>query len=182
MKSLQITIIFSILAIATFGQQSVLKQHGIRTVTSKITNPNKPEKCFTLTQKLDKKGNLIEEIKVDIEGKIIEHNLMIYEKNKKTTFRLDPEGNKVSYETTIKNKEGKTVETISENYLKQRKETRKYIFDKWGKLVEEEWLNTQNQIERTKKYFYDSEGMLIKQISLDSSGQIIFQREISYVK
>lgn len=182
MKFTSLTILFVSAAFAVLGQQVTLKQHGIRTVTSRVTNTSKPEKCFTLTQRLDKKGNLIEEIKIDNEGKIVEHNVMAYEKNKKTTVRFDPEGNRISSETVIKNKDGKTIETISENFLKQRKESRKYLFDKWGKLIEETWLNDQNKIERTKKYFYDSEGLLIKQISLDETGKIIFQREIAYGK
>lgn len=182
MKSINLSIFLLSLSIAVFGQQTTLKQHGIRTVTSKVTNTNKPEKCFTLTQKLDKKGNLIEEIKIDNEGKIVEHNVMVYEKNKKTTMRIDPQGNTISSEIVIKNKDGKTIETISENLLKQRKESRKYVFDKWGKLEKEEWIDAHNKIERTKKYYYDSEGLLIKQVSLDETGKIIFQREISYEK
>ena len=180
MKSIISTLLLLSIVFLTFGQKTIYQHHKINSVTTKVTNPNKPEKSFTLTQKIDKKGNVIEEFKIDNANKKVEHTKTSIEKNKKVTCHLDSEGNIIASETILTNKDGKVIETTSENILKQRKDTRRYNYDKWGKLVEETWLNSQSKIIRIKKYFYNDEGLLVKQISIDESGEIIFQKDISY--
>ena len=162
------------------GQQRTYRQHGIRSVETQITNTRKPERSFILKQTYDKKGNLLEEIKTESSGKIIEHLVFTYEKNRKTSIKKDATGNVVIMEISTRNKDGKVIETFSENFLKHSKEGRKYFYDKWGKLTSEIWLNNKNEVERTKNYYYNSEGLLIKQISLDETNTVIFQKDIRY--
>jgi len=180
MKSILLILTFCILQLSFLGQQRVFKQHGIRTVETIITNTRKPERSFVLKQTFDKKGNLIEEIKSEISGEIIEHTKITLEKYKKTEVKIDNSGNEIYKEISIKNKDGKTIETISENLLKQTKEIKKFSYDKWGKLVTEVWLDNKGNAERTKKYHYDKEGLLIKQVSFDENNKIIFEKEIHY--
>ncbi|MFA9219820.1 MAG: hypothetical protein ACEQSL_01390 [Sediminibacterium sp.] len=182
MKNILILLGFIFFQFATSAQQRVYKQHGVRTVETKITNTRKPDRSFVLSQTFDKKGNLIEEIKTESTGKIVEHVIYSYEKNKKTALKKDNAGNEIYKEITIKNKDGKTIETSSENFLKHSKESRRYTYDKWGKLTIEVWLNDKNEIDRTKKYFYNNEGLLIQQVSLDEKNVIIFQKDIRYEK
>jgi hypothetical protein len=177
-KLLLILLLFAQLTLS--AQQRTYKQHGIRKVETTITNPRKPDRSFVLKQTFDKKGNLIEEIKTEGNGEIVDHVTYTYEKYKKTATEKDNAGNIISKEITIKNKDGKTIETSSENFLKHSKEGRKYTYDKWGKLTVELWLNDKNKIERTKKYIYNAEGMLIQQVSLDDKNVIIFQKDIRY--
>lgn len=165
---------------AASAQQRVYKQHGVRKVETKITNIRKPERSFVLSQTFDKKGNLIEEIKIENTDKVVEHLIYTYEKKKKTIVKKDNAGNVIYKEVNIKNKDGKTIEFSSENFLKHTKESRTYEYDKWGKLTVEVWLDDENKVERTKKYFYNSEGLLIQQISLDNKNVIIFQKDIRY--
>lgn len=180
MKNIFILFELMIIPFASISQQRTFKQHGIRKVETKITNTRKSERSFVVTQTYDKKGNLSEELKIDNNGQIAEHIICFYEKNKKTTIKKDSLGNEISREIIIKNKDGKTIETSSENLLKKHKEGRKYTYDKWGKLTSEFWLNDKGEIERTKKYFYNEEGLLIQQISLDEKNKVIFQKDIRY--
>ncbi len=162
------------------AQQRTYKQHGIRKVETNITNPRKPDRSFVLTQTFDKKGNLIEEVKTESTGEIVEHVVYSYEKYRKTAIEKDNAGNVISKEIILKNKDGKTIETSTENFLKHSKEGRKYTYDKWGKLTVELWLNDKDKIERTKKYIYNAEGLLIQQVSLDEKNVVIFQKDIRY--
>lgn len=180
MKNLLIICVLLCIHFTTNGQQRTYKQHGIRSVETQITNPRKPERSFLLKQTYDKKGKLLEEIKTESSGKVIEHLVFTYKKNTKTTIKKDSAGNVILMETSTRNKDGKVIETFSENFLKHTKEGRKYIYDKWGKLTSEVWLNNINQVERTKNYYYNSEGLLIKQISLDETNTVIFQKDIRY--
>lgn len=182
MKNIIIAISIVLSQFGVFAQQKTYKQHGIKQVQTKIINTRKPERSFVLNQTYDKKGNLLEEIKTDINGKIAEHLIYHYEKYKKTIVKKDNLGNEIFIETVIKNKDGKTIETTSENLLKHLKERRKYEYDKWGKLTSESWFNNKDEVERTKKYFYNEEGMLVQQISFDGKGEIIFQKDITYAK
>lgn len=182
MKNIIIALSIVLSQFGVFAQQKTYKQHGIKKVQTKITNTRKPDRSFVLNQTYDKKGNLLDELKTDSNGQIVEHLIYHYEDNKKTIIKKDNLGNEIFRETIIKNKDGKTIETTSENLLKQQKEGRKYVYDKWGNLTSEIWIDNKDEIERTKQYFYNEEGMLIQQISLDEKGEIIFQKDITYAK
>jgi hypothetical protein len=180
MKNIFLLIAFIVLNFGSIAQQRTYRQHGVRSVVTQITNIRKPDRSFVLKQNYDKKGNLIEEIKIENSGEIVEHIIYSYEKGRKTSIKLDNSGNEIYRETVLKNKDGKITESTSENFLKHTKESRKYTYDKWGKLIIELWLNDKNETERTKKYFYNDEGLLIQQISLDEKNEVIFQKDIRY--
>ena len=180
MRILTLLLITLLCANSSFSQERIIKQHGITKVETQITNTRKPEKSFKLVQTYGKKGKLLEEIKTNYKGEIVEHNKYWYDNYKKTVIKYDNLGNEIAKEVTIKNKDGKTIETSSENYLKKLKSGRKYTYDKWGKLRSEIWLNNIGEIERTKNYEYNDEGLLIKQTSLDETNSVIFEKEIHY--
>lgn len=157
--------LFVLIFILFIANNSIWAQKQIKTIKQTeyecVIVDNIPQKgkvicCNNFYQSFDKQGNLLEEIKYDVDGLIDEREI----------FRFDENGNEIE-----------NILYIKDNYIEY-----KYIskYDKRSNLLEKQMFNDENVLISCEKMTYDLNGMLIKLIETNEKGKVVRKENKRY--
>lgn len=160
-----------------------ISSRGIHTVTVNTFDARKKDttgrKNFS---RFDKRGNLVEAIEYDLNGKIKSWEQLEYnQQDDETIYReLLPDG-KISKTThTRYNKWHKISDKTTMDSLGLLLEKTSYSYSNSNDLITELTSDKEGKITHQVLYKYDNKGMLLSRKILNEKGQMIYSKEYTY--
>jgi hypothetical protein len=162
------------------GQYRQRARHGYLKTETVVNDLKDPENNRKVVEVNDKKGRLLQLTEFNEKGKKVKDLTYQYDKHEKTCLHKDANDSIKLKEHWQYDAQKRVVEYCEMDYRKKNETKTKTTYNKWGEKAYE-WVYRNDQLIKKRVFTYNAEGLLIEQKTENADGQLIYQKNYTFL-